>query len=62
MLTFYQMWPVTVGSQTATLVWRCDLLSAPSLADLHGVERLASANAMTKEIQQTIHIFLKDAK
>ena len=62
MLTFYQMWPVTVGSQPATLVWRCDLLSAPSLADLHGVERLASANAMTKEIQQTIHIFLKDAK
>jgi len=62
MLTFYQMWPVTIGSQPATLVWRCDLLSAPSLSELHGVERLASANAMTKEINKTINIFLKDAK
>ena len=62
LMTFYQMWPVTVGSQQATLVWRCDLLSAPSLGDLHGVERLASANAMTKEIHQTINTFLKDAK
>ena len=62
LLTFYQMWPVTIGSQQATLVWRCDLLSAPSLGDLHGVERLASANAMTKEIQKTISVFLKDTK
>ena len=62
LLTFYQMWPVTLGSQQATLVWRCDLLSAPSLGDLHGVERLASANAMTKEIQKTITLFLKDTK
>jgi len=62
LLTFYQMWPVTIGSQQATLVWRCDLLSAPSLNDLHGVERLASANAMTKEIQKTITFFLKDVK
>ena len=62
LLTFYQMWPVAIGSQQATLVWRCDLLSAPSLSELHGVERLASANAMTKEIQKTITIFLKDAK
>ena len=62
LLTFYQMWPVTLGTEQATLVWRCDLLSAPSLGDLHGVERLASANAMTKEIHQAIAIFLKDIK
>ena len=61
MLTFYQMWPVMIGAQQATLVWRCDLLSAPTLNDLHGVERLASTNAMTKEIQKSIAIFLKDA-
>ena len=60
MLTFYQMWPVTIGGQQATLVWRGDLLSAPSLSELHGVERLASGNAMTKEIQKSIVIFLKD--
>lgn len=62
LLTFYQMWPVTIGSQQVTLVWRADLLSAPSLGDLHGVERLASVNAMTKEIQKSINIFLKDAR
>jgi hypothetical protein len=60
LLTFYQMWPVKIGSQQATLVWRCDLLSAPSLSELHGVERIASANAMSKEIQKTIAIFIKD--
>ena len=60
LLTFYQMWPVKIGEKQATIVWRCDLLSAPSLSELHGVERLASATAMTKEIQKTIAIFLKD--
>ena len=62
MMTFYQMWPIVIGAEHGTLVWRCDLLSAPSVADLHGVERLASDNAMAKEIHQTIDIFLKDAR
>jgi hypothetical protein len=60
LLTFYQMWPVTIGSQPATLVWRVDLLSAPSLAGLRGVERIASGTAMSKDIQKTILSFLKD--
>lgn len=62
LLTLYQMWPVTVGGQEATLVWRCDLLSAPTLSELHGVEKIASATAMTREIQKSITLFLKDVK
>ena len=27
-LTFYQMWPVKVDNQDATLVWRIDMISA----------------------------------
>lgn len=60
LLTFYQMWPVKIGEQEATLVWRGDLLSAASLGELHGVEKVAAGNAMTKEIKKTIGIFLKD--
>src|SRR5204862_6188183 len=31
-LTLYQMWPVTVEGKPSTLVWRGDMISAPSLA------------------------------
>jgi len=40
-LTFYQLWPVTVEGQPATLAWRSDLISSP-LLDLRGVERMRS--------------------
>jgi hypothetical protein len=60
-LTFYQMWPVKVGGQDATLVWRGDLLSAPHLATLHGMERMGSSTAMMRETKKSIESFLKDA-
>lgn len=60
LLTFYQMWPVKIGAQEATLVWRGDLVSAASLGELHGVEKVAAGNVMTKEIKKTVGIFLKD--
>src|SRR5207302_3469398 len=60
LLTFYQGWPVTINGQPATLVWRGDLLSAPSLAELHGVERMGSGSAMMKEIQKSVRVFLRD--
>ncbi len=63
MLTFYQFWPVTTsGGQPATLVWRGDLISSASLAELHGVERLGSAGAMMKEIQKNTDFLQRDAK
>ena len=60
-LTFYQMWPVKAGGQDATLVWRGDLLSAPHLATLHGMERMGSSTAMMRETKKSIEFFLKDA-
>jgi len=59
-LTFYQMWPVKVDNQDATLVWRIDMTSAEQLGELRGVERLGSGAAMMREIQKTVKAFLRD--
>ncbi len=61
LVTLYQMWPVKVGGLDCTLVWRGDLISSPSLAALHGVERMGSSSAMMRETQKVIEAFLKDA-
>jgi hypothetical protein len=61
MLTFYQLWPVKVGGQDCSLAWRVDLISAPTLATLHGVERMGSSTAMMRETKKTIESLLKDA-
>jgi hypothetical protein len=62
LLTFYQMWPVKVGGHDCTLIWRTDLISAATLATLHGVERMGSSTAMMRETKKTIESLLKDAK
>jgi len=59
-VTFYQLWPVKVDNQDATLVWRVDMTSAAELGDLRGVERLGSGAAMMREIQKGIKAFLHD--
>ena len=61
LITLHQFWPVKIGSKEATLVWRGDLLSSASLAELHGVERLGSSGAMMKAIQKNIGFLQKDA-
>jgi hypothetical protein len=60
-LTFYQLWPVTVEGQAATLVWRVDLISSPQL-DLRGVERMGAGAATMREVQKGINAFLRDAR
>ena len=60
-LTFYQMWPVKVDNQDATLVWRIDMTSAEQLGELRGVERLGSGAAMMREIQKSVKAFLRDS-
>jgi hypothetical protein len=59
-LTLYQMWPVTVDGKASTLVWRGDMISAPSLASLHGVERLGSESVMMKQISKAVRLFRRD--
>jgi hypothetical protein len=59
-LTLYQMWPVTAEGKASTLVWRGDMISSASLASLHGVERLGSESAMTKDISKAITLFRHD--
>jgi hypothetical protein len=59
-LTFYQLWPVKVDNQDATLVWRVDMTSAAQLGELRGVERLGSGAAMMREIQKSVKAFLHD--
>ncbi len=56
-LTLYQLWPVGIGGRPSTLVWRGDFISANSLADLHGIERLASESAMRKDILKAATLF-----
>jgi hypothetical protein len=59
-VTFYQLWPVKVDNQDATLVWRVDMTSAAELGELRGVERLGSGAAMMREIQKGVKAFLRD--
>jgi hypothetical protein len=59
-LTFYQMWPVKVDNQDATLLWRIDMISAEQLGELRGVERLGSGAALMREIQKAIKAFLRE--
>ncbi len=61
-LTLFELWPITVGNQPATLVWRGDMLSAAELGRLHGVERMGSGSAMMKDVQKTIKAVMKDAR
>ena len=57
-----QMWPITVGGQNATLVWRDDLVSAPNVAYLHGTERLASSMIMLQETKGGVQAFVSEFK
>jgi len=60
-LTLHQLWPVEIGGRASTLVWRGDFISANSLGDLHGIERLASESAMRKDILKAAAIFQRDS-
>jgi hypothetical protein len=57
-----QLWPINVNGQTATLVWRDDLVSAPNVAFLHGTERLASSMIMLQETKGGVQAFKDEFK
>src|SRR5438477_3143098 len=60
-LTLYYMWPVDVNGKPHTLIWRGDMVSSASLADLHGVEKLGSESAMMKDIAKSIALFRRES-
>ncbi len=60
-LTLHQIWPVEAGGHAGALVWRGDLISANSLGELHGIERLASESAMRKDILKAATIIQREA-
>lgn len=60
-LTLQQLWPIDLGGGPSTLVWRGDFISANSLGELHGVERLASESAMRKDILKAVTVFQREA-
>ena len=60
-LTLYQLWPVEVGGRPSTLIWRGDFISAASLGELHGIERIASEGAMKKDISKAVSDFKREA-
>jgi hypothetical protein len=59
-LTLYQMWPVNVGGQPFTLVWRGDFISSATIAGLHGIERVASESSMMRDISKAMTAFRRD--
>jgi hypothetical protein len=59
-VTFYQLWPVKLDNQDATLVWRVDMTSSAQLGELRGVERLGSGAALMREVQKSVRAFLHD--
>ncbi len=56
-LELEQIWPVTINGKQESLVWRDDLVSAPSIAYLHGTERLASGMIMLQDVKSNIDAF-----
>jgi hypothetical protein len=57
-----QIWPVTVNGKTESLVWRDDLVSAPNIAVLHGVDRLGAGMIMLQETKGGIEAFRSEFK
>lgn len=56
---FFELWPVEAGGKPATLVWRGDLLSTPTLEVTRGVERIAYGKVMMVEVRKSIESFRK---
>lgn len=56
------MWPITVNGKTETLVWREDLVSAPNIAILHGVDRMGASMIMLQETKEGVQAFIDEFK
>ena len=57
-----ELWPITVNGKAQTLVWRDDLVSAPNIAYLHGVDRLGASMIMLQETKEGVEDFRSEFK
>jgi hypothetical protein len=60
-LSFTELWPIKIGAQPATLVWRGDILSSLTVGTLYGVEKFIAGNFLIKDVRKNISALLKDA-
>ncbi|HUJ09697.1 MAG TPA: hypothetical protein VL171_06690 [Verrucomicrobiae bacterium] len=61
-VTLYEVWPIQLGNQAASLIWRGDFFAAPVLQFTSGFERLAYGAVMVQELKKAIRAFQDDVK
>ena len=61
-VTLYEVWPIQLGGQPASLIWRGDFFAAPVLEFTNGFERLAYGAIMIQELKKAIRAFQDDVK
>ncbi len=59
--TLRQIWPIKIRDKDASLIWRGEFVSAPTLAIVRGIERMAAGGIMIQEIKKAIRAFQEDA-
>lgn len=59
-ITLFDLFPVQVGGQECTLIWRTDFVSAPDFAGLRGVEQMAAGMIMSQSLKQAVQYFIDD--
>ena len=57
-----EIWPIAVNGKNESLVWRDDLVSAPNIAYLHGVDRLGAGMVMLQETKEGVEAFRSEFK
>ncbi len=60
-MVFYEFWPVTMENRDYTLIWRMDMVSAPSLAFTKGVDMMVAGGIMLQEVKKVVRAFQQDA-
>jgi hypothetical protein len=61
-VTLYEIWPISAGGKSGSLIWRDDFFAAPTLKFTKGTERLAYGAIMLQEIKKEIRCFQDDMK
>lgn len=59
--TMVQFWPVNIDGKPETLAWRGDIVSAPDLENIYGIEKMAAGKLMLKEMKSAIQAFKSKA-